>query len=276
MGKDLYKSEPVVRAVLDHCDAVLRDERGASLLDFMFGQEDAASNLDDPSWAQPAVYALECALTALWASIGIQPTAVVGEGVGELAAAQAAGVISLEDGLRFASARGALLSALPGAGLALEGSIEAALRGVSITSPTLNLVSSVTGRAVGSDQTLDAAYWHRQIREPVEFARCVETLAGLASDVVVEVGPDAALMPSFIRGWPDRTAAAEPARAPVVLASLRRPSDDGSPPDLGFMDAIAIAYEAGLTPTFAGLFAGEMRRRISLPSYPFQRRHHWV
>ena len=276
MGQDLYRSEPVARAVLDHCDAVLRNERGTSLLDVMFGREATASDLDDPSWAQPAVYALECALTALWASIGIRPTVVVGEGVGEVAAAQAAGVISLEDGLRFALARGTLLSALPGAGLALEGSLDAALRGVSIGSPKLNMVSSATGRVVAADQALDAAYWHRQIREPVEFARCVETLAALASDVVVEVGPDVALRSIVIEAWPDSSAAAEPRRDPVALTSLRRPAGNGPSPDFGFVDAIAAAYEAGLTPTFAGLFAGETRRRVSLPSYPFQRRHHWV
>ena len=38
MGQALYESEPVVRAVLDRCDAVLREERGASLLDVMFGR----------------------------------------------------------------------------------------------------------------------------------------------------------------------------------------------------------------------------------------------
>ncbi len=276
MGEDLYQSEPVARAVLDQCDAVLRDERGASLLDIMFGRVDAASDLDDPSWAQPAVYALECALTALWASVGIQPTVVAGEGVGEVAAAQAAGVISLDDGLRFASARGSLLSALPGAGLALEGSLDAALRGVSIGPPTLNMVSSATGRVIASDKALDAAYWHGQIREPVDFARCVEALAGLACDVAVEVGPDNALGPRVIDYWPDTSAAAEPVRAPVVLTSLTKPADHGASPDQGFVDAIAAAYEAGLTPAFAGLFAGEMRRRVALPSYPFQRRYHWV
>ena len=276
MGEDLYQSEPVARAVLDHCNTILRDERGASLLDIMFGREGAASNLDDPSWAQPAVYALECALTALWASIGIRPTAVVGEGVGEVAAAQAAGAISLEDGLRFASARGALLAALPGAGLALEGSLEAVLRGVAFASPTVNVVSSVTGRVMASDLVLDAAYWNRQIREPVDFARCVETLAALGSDVVVEIGPDVALRPLVLESWPDSSAAAEPVRAPVALTSLHRPSDNGSSPNLGFIDAIAAAYQAGLTPTFSSLFAGETRRRIALPIYPFQRRHHWV
>lgn len=42
--------------------------------------------------------------------------------------------------------------------------------------------------------------------------------------------------------------------------------------DCGFVRAVAGAYEAGLTVSFAGLFAGETRRRVSLPGYPFQRR----
>ena len=108
MGQALYESEPVVRAVLDRCDAVLREERGASLLDVMFGQTGAEGALDDPAWTQPAMYALECALVALWASVGIRPSAVVGQGLGELAAAQAAGVFGLEEGLRFAAAVGVL------------------------------------------------------------------------------------------------------------------------------------------------------------------------
>ena len=99
MGQALYESEPVVRAVLDRCDAVLREERGASLLDVMFGRTDSEGALDDPAWTQPAIYALECALVALWASVGIRPSAVVGQGLGELAAAQAAGVFGLEEGL---------------------------------------------------------------------------------------------------------------------------------------------------------------------------------
>ena len=116
MGRGLYESEPVARAVLDRCEAVFREERGASLLDVMFGREGAEGDLGDTAWEQPALYALECSLTALWSSVGIRPSVVMGHSVGELAAAQAAGVFSLEDGMRFASARGALLSATePGA-----------------------------------------------------------------------------------------------------------------------------------------------------------------
>ena len=106
----------MLRSVLDRCDALLREERNESLLDVMFGRPGAAGDLDDPRWKQPAIYALECALSALWASIGIRPDVVFGHSLGEIAAAHVAGVFSLEDGLRFAAARGALIGALPGEG----------------------------------------------------------------------------------------------------------------------------------------------------------------
>ena len=117
MGETLYQSEPVVRAVLDRCEEVFQQERGTSLLAVMFGQPDAEGDLDDPAWTQPAIYSLECALTALWSSLGVRPQVVVGHSLGEFAAAHTAGVLSLEDGLRFVAGRGKLMSELsePGA-----------------------------------------------------------------------------------------------------------------------------------------------------------------
>ena len=115
MGRNIYETEPVARAVLDRCDALLREWRGTSLIDVMFGvsNDGTAEALDDPSWTQPAIYALECALSALWASIGVRPSVVVGHSLGEIAAAQAAGVFTLEEGLGFAARRGDLIAALP-------------------------------------------------------------------------------------------------------------------------------------------------------------------
>ena len=69
MGQDLYETEPVVRVVLDRCDAFLREDREGSMLDVMFGRPGATGELDDPKWKQPAIYALECALAALWSSV---------------------------------------------------------------------------------------------------------------------------------------------------------------------------------------------------------------
>ena len=102
MGESLYKREPVVRAVLDRCDALVLSEKGVSLLEMMFGGSRAGHALSVSAWAEPALYSLQCALTSLWTSIGIEPKVVLGIGAGEIAAAQAAGMLSMDDGLRFA------------------------------------------------------------------------------------------------------------------------------------------------------------------------------
>ncbi|MDE0108515.1 MAG: SDR family NAD(P)-dependent oxidoreductase, partial [Bryobacterales bacterium] len=101
MGRELYESEPVFRAVLERCERVFRAERGASLLPVMF--EDLGGRLVRTEWTQPALYALESGLTALWASVGVRPEIVFGHSVGELAAAAAAGAFDLEAGMRFAT-----------------------------------------------------------------------------------------------------------------------------------------------------------------------------
>ncbi|MCY4587225.1 MAG: SDR family NAD(P)-dependent oxidoreductase [Bryobacterales bacterium] len=253
MGLALYESEPVVRAVLDRCDAMLGKERGASLLDVMFGRSGAGGALNDPAWVQPAIYALECALATLWSSVEIRPSVVVGQGIGELAAAQAAGVFGLEEGLRIAA----------------DQSVREHPEGISAVPPSLAFVSSVTGRLVGSRDAFDEAYWQRQEREPVAFDRCVESLSDLGVQVVAEIGPRAVLGPIVTSAWPESPGGAA---APVVLSSLWRDSQGND----GFVEAVAGAYEAGLAVSFAGLFAGEERRRVSLPSYPFQRRRHWI
>ena len=121
MGRDLHDREPVARAVLDRCEAVFREAReGASLLAVMFGEADPASDpeadLDRTEWAQPALFALSAALTELWRSVGVVPQAVLGHSVGEIGAAWAAGALGLEDGMRFAARRGALMGSLPAGG----------------------------------------------------------------------------------------------------------------------------------------------------------------
>ncbi len=263
MGEALYAREPVVRAVLDRCDEVLRESGRPSLLDVMFGRPGAAGDVDNPQWAQPATYALGCALTALWASVAIRPSVVAGQGAGEIAAAQAAGVLGLEDGLRLAAS---------------PGDPEAALEGIAIAAPSLALVSSLTGRVTDPDQALDGSYWQRQADgAPLAIDGCAETLAALGVDVVIEIGPDAALAPLLAEAWPKT---GENAAAPLLLSSMRRPSggEDAAEggADADFVEAVARAYEAGLGVSFAGLFAGETRRRISLPGYPFQRRRFWL
>ncbi len=269
MGEALYRSEPVARAVLDRCDELFRQERAASLLDVMLGRAGVEADLDDPGWALPAVYALECALTAQWASVGVRPSVVVGHGPGALAAARAAGMLSLEEGLGLAVALGALRKTR--SKTALE-ALEAAVAGVAAATPSVSLVSGITGSVVESAAALDLEYWLCQAEDQLDLSGCANTLAGLEVGVVVENGPG----PSADRGIGDVLPGS--AGAPVMLSTLESPPGNGSSPGPGegFVRAVAGAYEAGLDISFAGLFAGEVRRRVSLPGYPFQWRRHWI
>jgi len=114
MGRTLYESEPVFRAALDECDALLRDALPCRLLSVVWGE--ASQSLDQTLYTQPALFAIEYALAQLWRSWGIEPAALLGHSIGEYAAACVAGVFALADGLRLVAARGRLMQVLPTGG----------------------------------------------------------------------------------------------------------------------------------------------------------------
>ncbi|QQC87077.1 SDR family NAD(P)-dependent oxidoreductase [Streptomyces alfalfae] len=107
--------ERAFRAALERADTLLRRHTDWSLLDEL-AADPARSRLLDTAVGQPALVAVQVALAALWRSWGIEPAAVVGHSVGEIAAAHVAGAISLEDALLIALHRGTVLHAATGKG----------------------------------------------------------------------------------------------------------------------------------------------------------------
>ena len=117
MGRQLYATEPAFRASLDQSATVLQ-ARGFDLLAVMFGDGPGPDGLtiDDTRCAQPALFAYEVAMAALWRSWGVEPAAVIGHSIGELAAAHVAGVLSLAEALAVVDERGRLMQQLPRTG----------------------------------------------------------------------------------------------------------------------------------------------------------------
>ena len=82
-------------------------------MSLLYPQPGETSPIDETSYTQPALFAVEYSLAELWRSWGIEPGIVLGHSVGEYVAACVAGVFSLEDGLRLIATRARLMQQLP-------------------------------------------------------------------------------------------------------------------------------------------------------------------
>ncbi|MFD0399595.1 amino acid adenylation domain-containing protein [Kitasatospora sp. NPDC127121] len=118
MGRGLYENEPVYRAAVQACDREIREQAGWSLLDELH-RDEADSRMAETWLAQPANFAVQLGLSALWRSHGLRPDAVVGHSTGEVAAFHEAGVYDLADAVRVVLARSRLQQRLAGTGTML-------------------------------------------------------------------------------------------------------------------------------------------------------------
>ena len=104
MGRELMQQEPVFRQAMERCDAALRPWAKFSLLEEL-GRTEETSHMQRTEIGQPAIFAMQVALAALWQSWGVRPSAVVGHSVGEIAAACIAGIFSVEEAARVIALR---------------------------------------------------------------------------------------------------------------------------------------------------------------------------
>ena len=153
MGRTLLLHEPVFREVIERCALALRPHTDWSLIAELAGTDADKSRLSEVDVIQPALFAVQVALASLWRSWGVEPDAVVGHSMGEVAAAYVAGALSLEDAALIICTRSKLVKRTIGQGAmaSVELSIDDARRAivgyedrVSIavsTSPTSTVLS---------------------------------------------------------------------------------------------------------------------------------------
>lgn len=115
MGRALIATEPVFADVIDTCSAAFREHAHWSLTDELRATPEA-SRLAEVDIVQPAIFAVQVALAALWRSWGIKPDAVVGHSMGEVAAAHVAGALSLVDAARIICRRSQVVRRTSGQG----------------------------------------------------------------------------------------------------------------------------------------------------------------
>ncbi len=116
MGRGLYDTEPVFRQTIDRCDKALAEVLEDRLVDILYGGGPDDTRVNETRYTQPALFAVESALAALWKSRGAKPDVLLGHSIGEYAACVTAGVFTLEEGARLVAERARLMHSAPGHG----------------------------------------------------------------------------------------------------------------------------------------------------------------
>ncbi|KQU73853.1 MULTISPECIES: type I polyketide synthase [unclassified Rhizobacter] len=117
MARELMAREPVFRAALDACDDAARPFVEWSIVEQLAAEPGSpAYRLDQIDAIQPVLVALAWAYAALWRSLGVEPDAVVGHSMGEVAAAAVAGMLSLPQAMRIICRRSTLMRRTSGQG----------------------------------------------------------------------------------------------------------------------------------------------------------------
>ncbi|MFG3510697.1 SDR family NAD(P)-dependent oxidoreductase [Streptomyces sp. NPDC047821] len=116
MGRELLASNEVFARTIDACDAALRPFTGWSVKEVLAGEEGDHPPFDRVDVVQPALFAMGVGLSAVWRSLGVEPSAVVGHSQGEVVAAVVSGALSLEQGAQIVAQRSQAVLACAGQG----------------------------------------------------------------------------------------------------------------------------------------------------------------
>ncbi|MFP3940543.1 MAG: type I polyketide synthase [Thermoanaerobaculia bacterium] len=358
MGGELYEADETFRETIDRCADVVRRETGtdvkpallavaggdapsgssASLdLRAFVGRSREALEVLPASVSQPALFALEYALAALWRRWGVEPEALLGYSLGEYVAACLAGVLPLEQALWLVARRaerigelppGAMVAvALPEAAAArrfaphltvaavngpeltvLAGPPEAVATAaeelqrdgvacrrlatdrayhtaamasageavgrlfeqVDLAPPRVPFLSNLTGTWIQAAEATDPAYWVQQLERPVRFSSCLAALEAGPDRVLLEVGPGSSLASLAIQAA-DGTGGT--GARPAVPSLPGRHERTGAADHL--VTAAGRLWLAGVSLHWQGLHGSRARRRLGLPTYPFERERYW-
>ncbi|MGA7487759.1 MAG: SDR family NAD(P)-dependent oxidoreductase [Xanthobacteraceae bacterium] len=333
MGRELLAEESVFRQAVEEVDDLFGRLAGWSLLDQLTAAE-KASRVQETRVGQPAIFALQVALAALWRSWGVEPAAVLGHSAGEMAASYIAGVLSLEDAVRVTFHRSRLQHRTAGQGSMLavgmsreeaakwvarypraisiaavngansitlsgdaavlaeidkalneadrfsrplrvdvpyhsprmeqlEAELSECLRDIRPRPASTPFFSTVTGTELSGSE-VDAAYWYRNIRQPVLFHDTMGAVIEAGHTVFLELGAHPILRHDIAQCLSEKSAAG------ATLCSLRRDDRERA----ALLGSLGRLYTLGAEIDWRKPYPAQATA-IKLPAYPFQADTHW-
>lgn len=243
-GGALYRRFAAFRAAVDALNPILESGLGIPVAALLC--QPADSLLDDPRRDETRLLVWQLGLIHLWQSWGMSPAVVLGHGIGELAAAVAARVMSAADALRLGMARASRVA------------FANRLAGLSLQAPCLPVLSPVSGQFLG-DELAHADYWLGWFDEPAVPCRALPALLAQPLAIVLEMGAPVA------SAWASAMASEQPTARWLSLLAAGRAEDEG------LLYVAGQLFLAGQPLDWAAVY-GEITATRDLPAYPFGRK----
>jgi thioester reductase-like protein len=136
-----------------------------------------------------------------------------------------------------------------------------------LRAPEMPFISCVTGRWMRAEDATDHEYWVRHLRQPVRFADGIQATLAQPGRILLEVGPGRALSALAM--------AQQIAPTPVAVASMGH-ARDRQPAMSHLMTALGRLWQSRVDVDWRAVHGAAEPRRVSLPTYPFQRRRYWI
>lgn len=143
-----------------------------------------------------------------------------------------------------------------------------AVEAIRLQPPTVPCISNLSGTWLTPEEAVDPRYWARHLRETVRFGAGLGEVLTDPNLVLLEVGPGRSLT-VLARSEAGETRGAD------VVASMRHP-DDRRPDRVLLAAAVGGLWLRGVGLDWPLLHRGSMRRRVALPTYPFEGKSYWI
>jgi len=241
----LFETQPIFQKTLRFCDERIQQLANISLLESSGSRERIR---DAAGWqADLLSFALHFSLLKLWEAWGIRPNAVLGSQVGEFVAACAAGIMDMETALCSLLEHWAVTAQADGKPL--------------LNSPQMRIISGSTGRPVEKQEAISSMYWKKVFAGEQNREKGIEYLIQQEYKYFLQTGIVAAsdYREDFFTNY----------------GAQCFPSVTEVDPWRTLTSTLANLYCLGLDVDWSGFERGYNRRKVILPTYPFQRKYFW-
>jgi len=134
--------------------------------------------------------------------------------------------------------------------------------------PTLPWISTFTGTWMDDQVALDGSYWASQLRRTVRFGQAVETAIKNGATMFLEVGPGQALTQLVLQ---------QPSSPNGRTSLTSLGPNDGTHADVeSMLTTLGRLWLNGIEADWGEFYSTEKRRRVALPTYPFERKSYWI